>query len=205
MDPWGTPISLLRKGEVSQPTLSLMFSKKQFAILTSIRDKADWEMSIGDGSKVSVWLMGRLTIILTEFTKYELRKVAVYVAPLIREPLSLISRCFIILLCHFPVNSIIWSQICLWFPLASPIRLRKKFALATRMSFVTLFLREVKMYLSVSNLVLRNVRRAWSVSFISLQTSPLIQGRVHLPTLLNILFLRNCFVLFWIQFICVTT
>lgn len=48
------------------------------------------------------------------------------------------------------------------------------------------------------NLVLRNVRRAWSLSFISFRISPIIQGKVYLLFTLNELSFRICFVVFWI-------
>lgn len=109
---------------------------------TSIREKTGWEISISDGSRSPVWLVCAVTLI--KLSKQALRRVAVSTAPLIGEPLSLIFSCFLVLVFIHAVSFLNFSQICLWFPSTTLIKLKKKFAFATLMSFVTLFLREIK-------------------------------------------------------------
>ena len=78
------------------------------------------------------------------------------------------------------------------------MRSTKKLDLAALISFITLFLKDTNICLSVNELDLRECFKALSLSFINLLMSLEIQGRVYLLFPLDLLFLRNRFVMFWI-------
>ena len=78
------------------------------------------------------------------------------------------------------------------------IRLTRKLDLAALISFITLFLKDTNICLSVNELDLRECFKALSLSFINLLMSLEIQGRVYLLFPLDLLFLKNRFVMFWI-------
>ena len=84
------------------------------------------------------------------------------------------------------------------FMITLSIRLTRKLDLAALISFITLFLKDTNICLSVNELDLRECFKALSLSFINLLMSLEIQGRVYLLFPLDLLFLKNRFVMFWI-------